>query len=91
MKIKRLYLITEWSKDNFPEIWLGQLIKHYGVITKVTNTNILSGVTYQGNEPILISEKSVDDVTQFVEDMENITEEEMKCLEMNYPKLKLKL
>lgn len=83
----KLYLIVHWSEINGPEFWRGKLIKHYGVKQNGLTVSILSGVLYDTGKPVLIADSVVEDVTHFVQDIDNITQEELQCLSMSYPHL----
>ncbi len=91
MKIKKIYLITRWSKDNNADYYKGQLVRVYtDDFRSAGATKILTGVIVSDETAIVFSEKSVEDITRFFNDPHSITEEEKDCLKMNYPELGIK-
>lgn len=86
----KIYLIVKWSAQNRPRYYLGQLVKHHTDMKFSGRNDILSGTILSDGSPIVVSDLSLSDVTNFITDIDNITEEEKECLRMNYPDLHIR-
>lgn len=91
MKTKKVYLITQWSRDNNAPYYKGQIVKVYtDDFQSVGKTRIFTGIVSSDESALIFSEKSVEDITMFFKDPDAPTDEEKQCLRMNFPSLTIK-